>query len=237
MLVNDVSIGRWSLSSNTITCQRLIDTWNNLRFLTLVVIFFLLSELQLSLFLALELPLLRQSVVVSSLILCFFFQPLLCLGIRSFLTTTDDSAFFHYIEASEYRNGAGCPFRQPPRLHRCSALRPLPLLVPGKRVLPLHRRRVRPGKPTDLNSTRLRQHILSCQMKQQATNMHKIYFFFCSDLNIFFFKFEFLCFKSELFSHAHSHLNFNCSWFLQPLWLCFVFIVVLVFIAVGGYKG
>ena len=61
--------------------------------------------------------------------------------------------------------------------------------------------------------------------------------FFCSDLNIFFFRFQFLYFKSELVSHAHSHLNFNCSWFLQPSWLCFVFIVVLVFIALGGYKG
>ncbi|KHN28686.1 Putative galacturonosyltransferase-like 9 [Glycine soja] len=53
--------------------------------------------------------LLRQSAVVSSLILCFFFPPLLCLGIRSFPTTADDGAFFHYTEAPEYRNGAGCP--------------------------------------------------------------------------------------------------------------------------------
>ncbi|KAK7407304.1 hypothetical protein VNO78_09106 [Psophocarpus tetragonolobus] len=49
---------------------------------------------------------LRLSAVVSSLILCF---PLLCLGIRSFPTTGDDSTFFHYAEAPEYRNGAGCP--------------------------------------------------------------------------------------------------------------------------------
>ncbi|KAH1094702.1 hypothetical protein GYH30_040130 [Glycine max] len=118
--------------------------------------------------------LLRQSAVVSSLILCFFFPTLLCLGIHFFPTTADDSAFFHYAEASAYRNGAGCPFCQPPRLHGRSALRPPPLLVPGKRVLPLHRHRVRLDKPTGLNSTRPRQRILSCQMKQQATNMCKI---------------------------------------------------------------
>ena len=75
-----------------------------------------------------------------------------------------------------------------------------------------------------------------CQsMQPHPCGMRKIYFFFRS--KHFFFRFEFLCFKSELFSHAHSHLSFNRSWFLQPSWLCFVFIVVLVFIVVGGYKG
>ncbi|KAH1135561.1 hypothetical protein GYH30_013342 [Glycine max] len=100
--------------------------------------------------------LLRQSIVVSSLILCFFFPSLLCLKIHFFPTTADDNVFFHYTEAPVYQNRAGCPFRQPPRLHGRSALRPPPLLVPKKRVLPLHYRRVRPGKPTGLNSTRLR---------------------------------------------------------------------------------
>lgn len=47
-----------------------------------------------------------------------------------------------------------CPHRNdprlrlPPRLHRRRPLRPPPLLMPGKRLLPLRRRRVRPGEST-----------------------------------------------------------------------------------------
>ncbi|XP_050905622.1 probable galacturonosyltransferase-like 9 [Lathyrus oleraceus] len=63
---------------------------------------------------------LRLTVVVSSLLLSCIFQPF-CLGIRSFPTTTASTAttttttttttknLFHFSEAPEYRNGAGCP--------------------------------------------------------------------------------------------------------------------------------
>ncbi|XP_045812804.1 probable galacturonosyltransferase-like 9 [Trifolium pratense] len=56
---------------------------------------------------------LRLTVVVSSLFFCCLFQPF-CLGIRSFPTTDTTTTVvttnpFHFSEAPDYRNGAGCP--------------------------------------------------------------------------------------------------------------------------------
>ncbi|CAL0314029.1 unnamed protein product [Lupinus luteus] len=53
----------------------------------------------------------RLNVVVLSLFLCLLFRPF-CFAIRSFPTSAVTAAangLFHFIEAPEYRNGAGCP--------------------------------------------------------------------------------------------------------------------------------